>query len=228
MNFLIKTITFIVMFSVIFWNAINYSSAEENTNTGETEEVKTLVLNWVEVVWKNIVELKFAKEILDNDEKDIIVRLLWDSPKEIFVLDFNIESNSVKLVLEEDLESNKDYEVVIFSITGKDWSTITSGLDWAFQFNSWDLSIYDKKVEEKVELNSASPEKTSTWELKQNENLAWKDIKKEVVEKNIENMAANKKELAKTWPEHVLLAILALILSGLIWYTINQRKNNKI
>jgi len=232
-----KKYTIIVALFVMFFASINTTLAEETTSTSSTveeskEEVKQLKLNWVKVIWKNLVELEFDSNIDKTSDKDISVKVSWNNEEEIFVEDYKVSEKIVKLVLEKDLESNKNYEIIIFSIMWEDGSTITSGLDWALEFSTPDLSIFDKKVEEakeEVEMDSAwVEEKTQTWEVEKNENLAWKDIKNEELKNNIEVVASKKDELAKTWPEHVLLAILALILAGLVWYTLNQRKNNKI
>ena len=238
-----KKYTILIALFVMFFANINVSQAEETTSTSSTveesrKEVKQLKLNWVKVIWKNLVELEFDSNIDEASEKDISVKVSWDNEEEIFVENYKTNGKIVELFLEKDLESNKNYEIIIFSIMWEDGSTITSGLDWALEFSTWDLSIYDEKEEEikeeveeneEIEMTSAwIEEKTQTWEIKKNKNLAWKEIKDEELKNNIEVVASKKDELAKTWPEHVLLAILALILAGLVWYTLNQRKNNKI
>ena len=217
----------------------NYTFAEENvtftdTSIEENEEVKQLKLNGAKVVWKNKIELEFDSKIdpksNENDSIDISVKSTWDNSEDFFVINYEINEKKVILTLENELKSNTKYEVIIYSIEWEDGSTITSGLDWALEFTTWDLSVFDKVeekvVEEKLELKSAWTEKNET--LKQNENIAWKEVKKEEIENNIEVAAANKEELAKTGPEHILLAVLALILSGLIWYVISQRKKNNM
>ena len=231
-----KKYTIIVALFVMFFASVNISFAKkaiiDNNNNSNNEEVKQLKLNWVKVIWKNLVELEFDSNIDKTSDKDISVKVSWNNEEEIFVEDYKVSEKIVKLVLEKDLESNKNYEIIIFSIMWEDGSTITSGLDWALEFSTPDLSVFDEEVEEikeEVEMTSAwVEEKTQTWEVEKNENLAWKDIKNEELKNNIEVVASKKDELAKTWPEHVLLAILALILAGLVWYTLNQRKNNKI
>jgi hypothetical protein len=62
----------------------------------------------------------------------------------------------------------------------------------------------------------------------ENKSLDWKNIEKKELEKNIEVAAGEKKELVKTWPEHVLLFILSLMLAGLIWYTFKSKKTVKV
>lgn len=212
----------------------NYTFAEEAVSTTEdstTEEVKQLKLEWVNVLWKKKVELEFDSKISDSD-KDISIKSDWEGIEEIFVLDYNVSDNKVILVLEDELKSNTEYEVIIFSIEWEDGSTITSGLDWALKFTTPDLTIFDEKVEMTsawVEEKAKEPKKEEVKkEEPKNENLAWKDIKQEEVDKNIEVAASKTDELVKTWPEHILLSILALILAALIAYIINQRKNNKI
>jgi hypothetical protein len=232
-----KYIITAVLFIAFFWNNTSFLYAEEANPASEkssTEEVKQLKLEWVEVLWKNKVELEFDSKI-ENSDKDISVRSVWDDSEEFFVSDYEVNEKKVLLILEDELESNKDYEIIIFSIMWEDGSTITSGLDWALKFTSPDLTIFDEKVKE-VEMASAwvkekikEPKKVEVKKVEEkNDNLAWKDVKQEEVDKNIEVTASNTDELVKTWPEHVLLSILALILAALIWYTLNQRKNNKI
>lgn len=253
-----KYLIFTVLLFSFFWNNISYSYAEGTDSSNSKEEVKQLKLNWVKVVDKNKVELEFDSEIDTTEDNDISVRKIWDNSDEIFVSDYEVNNKNIIITLEKNLESNTDYEVIIFAVTWKNWWTITSGLDWAFQFNSWDLSVFEKEdkikkenKEEKIEknktednnknvkiktnennieLNSAgiSKEKTNTWKLEQSANLAWKEIKDEDLKNNIEVVAAKKDKLAKTGPEDTLLVILALILWALIFYAINQRKNNKI
>jgi len=226
-----------VLFIAFFGNNTTLYAEEATSATGETtteetssvnEEVKQLKLEWVEVLWKNKVELEFDSKISDA-EKDISVKSIWEDSEEIFVSDYEVNEKKVLLILEKDLESNKDYEVIIFSVMWEDGSTITSGLDWALKFTTPDLTIFDKKEEVKEELNSAWTEKVEETKVEiKNENLAWKDIKQEEVDKNIEVTASKTDKLVKTWPEDVLLVVLSLILAALIWYVLNQRKNNKI
>jgi len=234
-----KYIIIVAMF-VISFASLSFTYAENegsnSDNTEAEENVKQLKLNWVKVIWKNWIILEFDSNIDEKSDKDISVKFAWNNDEEIFVDTYIVDKNNVELVLENDLESNKDYEIIIFSIMWEDGSTITSGLDWALEFTTPDLSVFNKEVEEEkeiieeeeeIEMTSAG-ENSDTETINANENLAWKEIKNEDLKNNIEVVASNKEELSKTGPEHILLTILALILAWLVWHILSQRKNKQI
>jgi len=129
---------FIILFSILFISfGFNYSYAKNSSENSNTQESKSLSLKSVEVIWKNKIKLTFDKNILQKDDNDISVKSLWEDWDEILVEEIKVKGKDVELVLEENLESNKDYEVVIFSLSWENGATITSGLDWSIRFNSW-------------------------------------------------------------------------------------------
>ena len=261
MKKIILSIILVLLFS--FNNNIYADNTTWTTNNNQQEEVKQLKLKSAEVIAKDKIKLSFDKNIDKNSDKDISIRDT-KTKNEDFITNFDVKDNTVILSLEQNLKSNTEYEVIIFSIMWENWATITSGLDWAFKFTTWDLSIFDKKEntnswtstqqeqanQQNKDLNSAwlsektkkdnknndknnkintnqNKEKTSSGEVKQNSNLAGKEVNEEI-KNNTEEVAAKADKLAKTWPEHILLIFLSLLLAGLIAYAVEKRKKWEI
>ncbi len=174
----------------------NYTFAEESVNVTETstewkDEVKQLKLNGSKVIWKNKIELDFDSNIdpksNENDNIDISVKNIWGKWDELFVTNYQISYNKVLITLENELNSNSKYQLVIFSIEWEDGSSITSGLDWALEFTTWDLSVFDKKEEkveeEKVEEEKEEEEEVSEEELEEEKEEDWEEEKKKKIKK---------------------------------------------
>jgi hypothetical protein len=107
---------------------------------------------------------------------------------------------------------------VIIAITSADWKNIESWIDNIETFTATeilvedviieDIIVEDIIVEENIELNSASEE--SNWPT-------WANIDASDVENTTLALASNNDSLPKTWPEHILMLILSIILWALIF-----------
>ena len=192
-----------VLFLFVWFYQVSWEELLENE---KQETVQKLSLQWVEVVDMDVLKISFWVNIDDSREKDFIVKSLpiWN---EIEVTQILVDENSVLLSIEKDFETDKQYEVVIISLYGVDWSTIVSWIDGAVEFSAPDmeqfkLSIsggtndsWNNNLDTEVELNSADEkEATKTKEEKATEQEELNKIEEEKLKTVAEKIEeANKK-----------------------------------
>ncbi len=143
---IIQKISTILLTCVLFLFVWLYQvSWEELLENEKQETVQKLSLQWVEVVDMDVLKISFWVNIDDSREKDFIVKSLpiWN---EIEVTQILVDENDVLLSIEEDFISDKQYEVVIISLYGVDWSTIVSWIDGAVEFSAPDMEQFKLNI----------------------------------------------------------------------------------
>ena len=156
------------------------------------------------------ITLILDKELIEWNEYEVVIIAINSA------LGDNIESwidNAIKFIANipaiEDITNNEDSDVIV----NPDWSTYVINSDWSTTTTNIDGTITTinsdgKIVEDEIELNSAAEEQD--W-------VSWIDIAAEDIENTALYVAENNSNLPKTWPEHILMLILSIILWILIF-----------
>lgn len=144
------------------------------------------------------------------------------------------DDKSIDLFFESDTLDWVDYKLVILAIFDEQGNNIKFWVDSEIKFKWWELNKVNS-VEVKNDLNSAWPEWNFLEEKTENKpadkkeeqtvswSFSWNEVSKENVWKNVETISKNKDNLPKTWPEIILLLILALV----AWYFFVSFRNKK-
>jgi hypothetical protein len=233
--------TFIKLILITFFTfSLNFSvlASSWETNTWSSDEEVSIQK---EFSLKNIKPISFTKfELEFSDELDsgswaarefrIIDKN--DELDEFYVLENELSSEDqtrLTITLDREVTINNIYEIFVIELYSKDWNSIEQGINSISTFtinedtfketekeleileNTW--ATQEEQIEE--ELNSAKEENLeSTWAVSEN---SWKDLKEEEVEKNTLSEAKNNTKLPTTWPEHILMLLLALSLTGFVF-----------
>ncbi len=147
-------ILIISAFIIFLWTPLQVSWLE-SLEGEQQSEVKKLSLQSVDIVDFDVLKLSFWVEIDDSREKDFIVKSLpvWN---EIEVTQITVDNESVLLSIEQDFESEKQYEVVIISLYWTDGSTIVSWIDWAVEFSAPDMNQFNLSAQADVSVNNTN------------------------------------------------------------------------
>jgi len=120
-----------------FSNEFNFSTIKWDTSN--------LSIDNIEVIDSNSITVTFNSDIDPTKDVEFKIEEKNNNLNEINITNFVVEWNTVNLVLENALESNKDYTLTVVSLTWINWETIDEWVDWIIDFNSWEI----------VDLNSA-------------------------------------------------------------------------
>ncbi len=205
----------------IISNEVAIDIIQEEIDIIEGQDVD-FILDWVKVISSNIIELSFSAPIKDWSD---VIREFKIINKADAIDSFEVISNKLNsqdsskllITLDKEFEIWNEYEVVVLAITSLDGKNIESWIDsiQSFVFNgiieTVDSEITDSKLVEldsSVELNSASE-------------LIDAPSGKTTIAENMENtalvQAANTSSLPKTWPEHIFMLILSIVLGVLVF-----------
>ena len=205
----ISAVLCISLLSIWMWvSQVSWEELLENENQTE-EAVQKLSLESVDVVDMDILKLSFSLNIDDSKEKDFIVKSLpvWN---EIEITEIIADKNNVLLLVDENFQTEKQYEVVIISLYGEGGSTIVSWIDWAVKFNAPDMTEFQndevtKEIkEDDIELNSADNEPQKVEEIE--DTVKDEPVVEEKVEEQKEATPV-KVETKDTWSEELWKAI---------------------
>lgn len=213
-----------------------------DTNSVLSGEVNSVdfALDSIELISYDKLELDFTNNLENTDDSMREFKIVNKNDNldvfEVLSNELNIDDNSkIELILDREVEIWNEYEVIIIAITSSNWNIIESWIDNTETFI----------VEEIIELNSATEntedvntEDTNTESTDLNaaaENLedevvnttnlwpTWTNIDSSEVENTTLVLAENNSNLPKTWPEHILILILSIIL----WTFIFKFKRSK-
>ena len=195
-------------------------------NIFKTEGKESLKISKVNVLDSKNIEVSFNLSLKSDDntrdfkliEKNNSINEYEVSKSEL------INKNTLKLFLNKDLESSKNYDLTVISVKWENWETIEAWIDWIsnFRTNS-NLKKYSKSniKETKVKVKDIVKSKEIKT-TKVDDSNSWKEISNKDLDKKTENIAKKAEKLPQTWPETTLLLIFTLLLTW--WIYLFKRK----
>lgn len=196
------------------WNE-SYKSNEIMVTTpwSDSWKSKALVLEDANLVWKNKVELSFSNEIneLSAEEREFRIENIKDTNDILEVLESEVSKTNKKnliLTLDKEVAIWNEYKIVVLNIR----DVLNQNIE--FWVDSEATFVWTEIDETMPDLNAASEEEpvwVDNWEL------GWVDLNSADVDPSVLTEAEDTKNLPKTWPEQVLIFILAFVLSGVIF-----------
>lgn len=210
------------------WNE-KYKSSEISATTSWSwawAKSNSLYLEDSNLVWLDKVELTFSNEIndLSAEEREFRIENIADSNDVLEVLSSEVSKiNKKNLVLTLDKEPKiwSEYKVIVLNIRDIYNQNIEFWVDSEATF------IWVEIDETMINLNSAVENTWATnswtsnsWELIANQNdvsLWGVNLNSADVNWNVLSAADDTSKLPQTWPEEILIFILAFIVSGIIF-----------
>lgn len=196
------------------WNE-SYKSNEIIVITpwSDSWKSKTLVLEDANLVWKNKVELSFSNEIndLSAEEREFRIENIKDTNDILEVLESEVSKTNKKnliLTLDKEVVVWTEYKVVVLNIR----DVLNQNIE--FWVDSEATFVWAEIDETMPDLNAASEEEPAWVD---NGELGWVDLNSADVDSNVLTEAEDTDKLPKTWPEQILIFILAFVLSGIIF-----------
>ncbi len=222
------------------WEKI-FTSNEVKAEIWDTWEEKIFKLEKVEQIEKNKLKLKFSNKLAKEQKISNLnfkIESILDENIYLLVSNWEVDEEDSKnliLTLNEAAKIWTEYKVVVLSILDEDGNTIKYWVD-SEQVFKWENT--DKKEntntikkDDNMWLNSAWPSKKEEKkeEVKKEKKVVvsvkWKDVKEKDIKKDV-NLASKKKEdLPKTWPELLILFIIALALGWLFFFPKYMKKS---
>ena len=205
------------------------------TNAIDDLDFFDVVSSELNVQDKSKITLILDRELIEWNEYEVVIVAItsdwgkniesWidNAIKFIAILPTVNDSNNTNstIIINEDWSSTEtapdgtkttiyyDWTVVVLS---PDWSSTTTNPDWTITITTSDGNTVttnpDWSIADDAELNSAAEEQS--W-------VSWTDIAAEDIENSALFVAWNNSNLPKTWPEHILMLILSIILWVLIF-----------
>ncbi len=183
---------------------------------------------WVSVKTYDTLELTFSSDLDASDSavREFKIVNKGDILDEIEVISTQLneaDTKRITLALWEKTLPNTEYEVTVIAITDKDGRTIESWIDSIDSFvvpEIIETSIVDDELE--VDLKAAA--EVSDTDKTVADWLSWEDMSSDDVVNDTISAAKSNEKLPTTWPEHILIFILAFILWTLIFiFKFNKR-----
>ncbi|MFK7779673.1 MAG: fibronectin type III domain-containing protein [Candidatus Gracilibacteria bacterium] len=170
-------------------------------------------LDGVSVISYNKIELSFTNPLDNSKDTMREFKVVNKSDNfdtfEVILTELNPKNDLLLgVTLDRNLKVGNQYEVIIVAIVSATGRNIESGIDNIETFTV-------RKINETVELNSASPEEETS--------LIGTNLSAEEVENTTLALANNQTALPTTGPEHVLMLILSIILGAVI-FIFNYKK----
>lgn len=187
------------------------------TNSLDEFDSFEVVSNELNIDDESKITLVLDRNLIEWNEYEVVIIAITS------VLGNNIESwidNAIKFIANIPVYNSNDdsWTTVInddqsVTVNNPDWSTTTTNPDWTIIIvyadgTTTNIDSDGTIVEDEVEFNSAAEEQTG---------VEWIDIAAEDIENTALFIAENNSNLPKTWPEHVLMLILSIILWVLIF-----------
>lgn len=204
-----------VIVDIVDPNAI-ISNEDKTSNDDAVKDITEIdfALNSINVVEYNKIELIFSNTLDDSEDtiREFKIVNTDDNLDTFEVVSTKLNNEDFKvleLTLDRNTEIWNEYEVVIIAITSETWKNIESWIDNTEIFSVVEISETDLEIEENnVELNAASEE--AIWPT-------WANINASEIENTTLSLSKNNENLPKTWPEHILMFILSIVLWALIF-----------
>lgn len=209
-----------------------YKSEDISITTSDvSSQLNQLFVEKADMIWKNMIEISFSNDISDKDEssREFMVENSKDANELLEVVKTEISKTNKKnliLTLEDELVIWNSYKITVLNIRDIYDQNIEFWVDS-------EAIVIAKKIEESLpELNSASEEVdentnlSETWSTylvanEENEwlnwDLAWVDLNSGWVEPTVLTESTDVSKLPQTWPESILILLLAIIFSWIIF-----------
>lgn len=203
---------------------LKWGSDEVKPTNDEPVSKDDFILKTVKLLTYDKISLEFSSDLDPSEEA--VREFKISNTEDIFdtfdVIETKLdeENNSIlELFLDKELVIWNEYEVVIVAIESETGENIESWID-----NS--ETIFVDNIEEnnettEVELNSAWTENDNTTQnndVKEKEtSVVWTNIEASEIENTTLWAASNQEKLPNTWPEHILMLVLSVILWALIF-----------
>jgi len=191
-------------------------------------------LDTVNVIDKNKIELVFS-DILDSTEWTEREFNIYNKSDELDTFDVVSTSlnpddkHKLELTLDRDIEVWVEYEVVVIAIKNESLQNIESGIDSIETFtltedlaNSFTWEIIETSTGEVIETSTGetlndednTQDLNSAWD---EASIAWANIEETDLENTTLWAAQNNTSLPKTWPEHILIFVLSILLAWVLF-----------
>jgi len=203
--------------------------------TGEATS-QAFALEGVEATWIQELTLTFNSQLEDTQDAErefLIINSQTD--EEIFVEDTELdqeETNKLILSLDRELVLSGSYDFTILSIIDVNGRNIESGIDALTNFQVPE-SFVEESVEPEVIVELPDQEELPEPELNAappTESLdggnAGQIVSGNSLEKDTTQTAESSDQLPQTWPEHVLLFLLAFMVGGIILFSFTQKRKS--
>lgn len=193
-----------------------------------TENKDVLALKTLELKEENILRVTFsqnldASRIEESEFKIESIKDISDYLKIKEKLLVEWDPKSLDLVFDWTPTSWEEYKVVVLAVFDEKWNNIEFWIDSEWKFKAWEISKSSEV--EKQDLNSAVLEEkveTKKEENKEEKTISGTSTTNENVWKNVESLSKNKENLPQTWPEVILLFIIALLVPAGIFMLKNK------
>jgi len=211
----------------------------ESTYSNEVAEdinIKVFGLDTINVIYKNKIELVFSDNLDSTDWTEREFNIYNKSDEldtyDVISTELNSEDNhKLELTLDRDIEVWVEYEVVVIAIKNESLQNIESGIDSIETFTLTEELVNSFTWTLTETLTWDLLDNTSTWEVLVNENttnqdlnsawdegsIAWANVDESDLENTTLWAAQNNTSLPKTWPEHILIFVLSVILAWLFF-----------
>ena len=206
---------------------------EENLEESIMNEkiVKNMKLESIETIYSDEYELQFNNMLNEIEWTPRNIKIVnKDNEFETFISTESkvVDWNRLNVILDNSLESNTEYEVIVIELYDTDGNNIENWVNASLLFTT-PMSFDEKPVieetiqktdedwlwvfswdenEEDLDLNAASEEDSESEEVK-SASVAWAEAEK----------------LPDTWPTHILLLVLALFF-WLVWFTFTMKNRS--
>lgn len=197
-----------------------YKSEQITVTTPGSDASSPLSLEDAKMVWPNKVELSFSNDIndLSAEQREFRIENIKDTNDILEVTETEVsKTNKKNLVITLDKEPViwTEYKIIVLSIRDIYNQNIEFWVDSEATF-LW------VEIDEIIpELNSAENEPTvevSSEELKwPTWDLAWVDLNSAWVDPSVLTEATDASKLPQTWPESILVLLLAIIFSWIVF-----------
>lgn len=194
------------------------------------------------LVEKNVLEITFSKNLDSKklEDAEFKIEAVNDSSDYLKVKSVKAvawDSKTVRVEFDWTPTDKVEYKVVVLAIFDEKWSNIKFWVDSETKFVWGELDkevvVTNTKADDskatdtkKEDLNSAWP---STWKTEEQtktedktektttkKELKWESWKKEDTGKNVEAISENKEKLPQTWPETIIIIVVALLATA--WF----------
>jgi len=148
--------TYYIALKVVDWEWNEWDFSKEYSFSTLKWEEKNLSIENIKVIDSKNLEVTFNSEIDSSKDIEFKIEEKNNNLNEVNIANTLAEGNIVKISLNNELESNKDYTLTVISLTWVNWETIEEGVNGVIDFNSGEL----------IDLNSAeeeNPQNTSAW-----------------------------------------------------------------
>jgi hypothetical protein len=183
--------------------------AEEVVVEEENVETPALAIESANATYLNELKVTFNNEL--DASGDNLFKVADLSGEELPVAEVNIEDKTATLVLDSEMLTSTEYEVVAISVSDKSGNQIEEGVSGTFTLLTPEIlepRVLDAAPEEVKEVLE---ETTAPEEVKE-------EIKEEVVveESKEEVKIEDAKELPQTGAKEIIILMMALLLAGVV------------